>query len=53
VADKPTPTRGFVGRQSNREIADRMPPGQYLAVDFPVLSFGPTPAVKTKDWTFS
>ena len=30
-----------------------MPPGQYLALDFPVLSFGPTPRVETKDWTFS
>jgi DMSO/TMAO reductase YedYZ molybdopterin-dependent catalytic subunit len=51
--DKSEPTRGFVGRMENRRIADRMPPGQYLAVDFPVLSFGPTPHVAAADWTFS
>jgi DMSO/TMAO reductase YedYZ molybdopterin-dependent catalytic subunit len=30
-----------------------MPPGQYLAIDFPVLSFGPTPDIDLKDWSFS
>ena len=51
--DKIEPTRGFVGRLENRRIAERMPPGQYLAVDFPVLSFGPTPRVQTETWKFS
>jgi DMSO/TMAO reductase YedYZ molybdopterin-dependent catalytic subunit len=46
-------TRGFTGRQRPPEIADRLPPGQYLAADFPVLSAGPTPRVRTEDWSFT
>ena len=34
------------------ENSDRVPPGQYLAKGFPVLSFGATPQVATKDWVF-
>ena len=34
------------------ENSDRVPPGQYLAKGFPVLSFGATPQVATKDWMF-
>jgi DMSO/TMAO reductase YedYZ molybdopterin-dependent catalytic subunit len=30
---------------------DRVPPGQYLASGFPVLSFGATPQVTTTQWT--
>ena len=33
-------TRGFTGR--GRERDDRLPPGQTLVGDFPVLSAGPT-----------
>ncbi|MER7298933.1 sulfite oxidase-like oxidoreductase [Nocardioides sp. NPDC127514] len=32
---------------------DRLPPGQYLTGDFPVLSAGPTPAIRSDEWTFS
>jgi DMSO/TMAO reductase YedYZ molybdopterin-dependent catalytic subunit len=46
-------TRGFTGRQQARELAERLPPGQYLEQDFPVLSAGPTPHVSTDDWTFT
>ena len=46
-------TRGFGGRQPPRETSDRLPPGQYLTEDFPVLSAGPTPRVKTEDWSFT
>jgi DMSO/TMAO reductase YedYZ molybdopterin-dependent catalytic subunit len=45
-------TRGFGGKRPVVEVADRLPPGQYLTEDFPVLSAGPTPRVKTQDWSF-
>ena len=35
-------TRGFTGRGSGDQ-SDRIPPGQHLVEDFPVLSAGPTP----------
>jgi len=44
-------TRGFRGRGSTDD--DRVPPGQYLVDDFPVLSAGPTPRVPREDWTFT
>jgi DMSO/TMAO reductase YedYZ molybdopterin-dependent catalytic subunit len=43
-------TRGFRRR---RAADDRLPPGQYLIGDFPVLSAGPTPRVPLDMWTFS
>ncbi len=43
-------TRGFTGRR--RDDPD-LPPGQYLAEDFPVLSAGPTPNVDKTDWEFT
>lgn len=43
-------SRGFGARR--RESDDRLPPGQYLADDFPVLSAGPTPRVSTDSWEF-
>ncbi|MBR7741948.1 molybdopterin-dependent oxidoreductase [Phycicoccus sp. BSK3Z-2] len=44
-------TRGFHGRR--REPDPRIPPGQYLETDFPVLAIGPTPRVSTDDWTLT
>jgi DMSO/TMAO reductase YedYZ molybdopterin-dependent catalytic subunit len=47
-------SRGFHGRR--REAGadpSRVPPGQYLTDDFPVLSAGPTPHTPLGDWTFS
>ena len=44
-------TPGFRGRR--REHSDRLPPGQYLIDDFPVLSAGPTPRVDTDTWRFT
>ncbi|MEL6438828.1 MAG: sulfite oxidase-like oxidoreductase [Cyanobacteria bacterium J06621_8] len=32
------------------EQSDRVPPGQYLAKGFPVLSYGDTPQVSTDNW---
>ncbi|MEP6730678.1 MAG: sulfite oxidase-like oxidoreductase [bacterium] len=47
------PTRGFVGRRPNDEVARRLPPGQYLEQGFPVLSLGPTPQVDLATWKFT
>jgi len=44
-------TRGFTGR--GRERDPRLPPGQSLVEDWPVLSAGPTPEVSTDDWSFT
>ena len=44
-------TPGFRGRA--RSGNPRLPPGQYLAEDFPVLSAGPTPRVRTETWEFT
>lgn len=46
-------TRGFTGRRQPPEIDNRIPPGQSLTEDFPVLSAGPTPRVRTEDWLFT
>ena len=45
-------SRGFRGR---RPAADptRIPPGQYLTEDFPVLSAGPTPHTPLAEWIFA
>lgn len=43
-------TEGFFGRR--RDDDARLPPGQYLTTDFPVLSAGPTPHITHADWTF-
>jgi DMSO/TMAO reductase YedYZ molybdopterin-dependent catalytic subunit len=43
-------TPGFEGRR--RESAARLPPGQYLTGDFPVLSAGPTPRIALDQWEF-
>jgi len=41
-------TRGFSGRRIAANI--KLPPGQYLTTDFPVLSAGPTPKVPLDQW---
>lgn len=46
-------TRGFTGRQQPPNISERLPPGQALTHDFPVLSAGPTPQVRTETWSFT
>jgi hypothetical protein len=38
----PLISRGFKGRRGDGP-ADRVPPGQYVTPDFPLLSAGPTP----------
>jgi DMSO/TMAO reductase YedYZ molybdopterin-dependent catalytic subunit len=44
-------SRGFRGRRSQGD-ATRLPPGQYLTRDFPVLSAGPTPHTPLDEWSF-
>ena len=43
---------GFRGRRPQKN-ADRLPPGQYLTTDFPVLSAGPTPHTPLDRWSFT
>jgi DMSO/TMAO reductase YedYZ molybdopterin-dependent catalytic subunit len=44
-------SRGFTGRRHPGD-SSRIPPGQYLTDDFPVLSAGPTPHTPLDNWTF-
>jgi DMSO/TMAO reductase YedYZ molybdopterin-dependent catalytic subunit len=46
-------SRGFQGRRRAVEESGRVPPGQYVTDDFPVLSAGPTPHTPLDEWTFS
>ncbi|GAA2121543.1 sulfite oxidase-like oxidoreductase [Kitasatospora saccharophila] len=46
-----TLTPGFHGHRRTR--GDRLPPGQFLTEDFPVLSAGPTPEVPLDQWEFT
>ena len=43
-------TRGFPSRR--RDHDERLPPGQNVTRDFPVLSAGPTPHIAPATWTF-
>jgi DMSO/TMAO reductase YedYZ molybdopterin-dependent catalytic subunit len=49
----PPISRGFRGRRHSDAETARLPPGQYLTPDFPVLSAGPTPHTATTDWTLT
>ena len=47
-------SRGFRGRgRVPAGEEDRVPPGQHVTKDFPVLSAGPTPHTPLPEWTFS
>jgi DMSO/TMAO reductase YedYZ molybdopterin-dependent catalytic subunit len=46
-------SRGFHGRHRADADPSRLPPGQYLTTDFPVLSAGPTPRTATDTWTLA
>ncbi len=41
-------------KAGSRELADRVPPGQYVETGFPVLTAGPTPAIDPEagEWSF-
>lgn len=47
-------SRGFFGKRRDRQAQDehRVPPGQHVVQDFPVLSAGPTPHTPLDRWTF-
>jgi len=50
----PPVSRGFRRlRGPSDDEAGRVPPGQYVTRDFPVLSAGPTPHTPLAEWTFS
>jgi DMSO/TMAO reductase YedYZ molybdopterin-dependent catalytic subunit len=44
-------SRGFSGRRQEVDPG-RLPPGQYVTADFPVLSAGPTPRLDLDTWAF-
>src|SRR5262249_56920855 len=49
----PIVSRGFRGRRPAAVDPARIPPGQYVTADFPVLSAGPTPHTALELWDFS
>jgi DMSO/TMAO reductase YedYZ molybdopterin-dependent catalytic subunit len=46
-----TVSPGFRGRRGRPSA--KLPPGQYLVEDFPVLSAGPTPRIDLDTWEFT
>jgi DMSO/TMAO reductase YedYZ molybdopterin-dependent catalytic subunit len=46
-------SRGFRGRHRDDVDPARVPPGQYVTRDFPVLSAGPTPHTPLTQWNFT
>jgi len=46
-------SRGFRGRRQMSVDAARVPPGQYVTQDLPVLSAGPTPHRALESWSFT
>src|SRR5213080_2783415 len=46
-------SRGFTGRRRAAVDPARVPPGQYVTDDFPVLSAGPTPHHPIEWWSFT
>src|SRR5690242_12811657 len=47
----PVISRGFHGRRGDDGPPNRVPPGQYVTHDFPVLSAGPTPQADLEEWS--
>ena len=45
-------SRGFKGRRREGVDPNRVPPGQHVTEDFPVLSAGPTPRTVLSSWSF-
>src|SRR5882757_4052060 len=46
-------SRGFHGSPRRDIDPSRVPPGQYVVDDFPVLSAGPTPRTALDQWSFT
>jgi DMSO/TMAO reductase YedYZ molybdopterin-dependent catalytic subunit len=53
MTNKPPISRGFRARNRPDGPGKRVPPGQHLVNDFPVLSAGPTPSTRLEAWTFA
>ena len=51
--DKPSISRGFRSRRQEQTPEHRVPPGQYVTRDFPVLSAGPTPPLDLASWSLT
>ena len=50
----PPIARGFGARRRRPEVDPaRVPPGQYVVRDFPVLSAGPTPHTPVEEWSLT
>ena len=49
----PPVTRGFHRRRAPEADPSRVPPGQYVTRDFPVLSAGPTPRTRLDEWSLT
>ena len=49
----PPISRGFSGRPRRDVDPSRVPPGQYVVEDFPVLSAGPTPRTPVEQWSLT
>ena len=49
-----TVTRGFKGKHhDSRGTTDRVPPGQYVTQEFPVLTAGPTQQTPLESWSLA
>jgi DMSO/TMAO reductase YedYZ molybdopterin-dependent catalytic subunit len=46
-------SRGFRGKRRDNVSSSRVPPGQHVVADFPVLSAGPTPRPDLARWSFT
>src|SRR5437016_2883040 len=46
-------SRAFSGRRQQTDVPGRVPPGQHVVRDFPVLSAGPTPHTPLDRWTLT
>src|SRR4051812_46666886 len=44
---------GFLGERQRTDVPHRVPPGQHVVRDFPVLSAGPTPHTPLDRWTLT
>jgi DMSO/TMAO reductase YedYZ molybdopterin-dependent catalytic subunit len=45
-------SRGFKPKRQEQVQQNRIPPGQFITTDFPVLSAGPTPRTELENWSF-
>jgi DMSO/TMAO reductase YedYZ molybdopterin-dependent catalytic subunit len=46
-------SRGFKSRRQTHAAEGRVPPGQYVTANFPILSAGPTPEIRLDNWSFA